>query len=40
MCGNRLTLWLSAMAAGITPESVYEVNGKEVLSSLNGDIVI
>lgn len=40
LCENRLTLRLSAMAAGITPESVYEVNDKEVLSSLNRDIVI
>lgn len=39
-CGNKLTLWLSAMAAGKTPECVYEVNDKEVLSSLNRDIVI
>lgn len=39
-CGNRLTLRLSATAAGITPGSIYEVNDKEVLSSLNRDIVI
>lgn len=34
------TLWPSAMAAGITPESIYEMNDKEMLSSLSGDIVI
>lgn len=35
--GNRLTLRLSAITAGITARSVYEVNDKEVLSSLNRD---
>lgn len=40
LCGNSLTLCLTAMAAGITPKSVYEVNDKEVLSFLNWDIVI
>lgn len=36
---HRLTAWPSTMAAGITLESVYEENDKEVLSSLNRDIV-
>lgn len=40
MCGNRLTLRLSTMAAGITPGSLYEVNDKEVPSYLNRDIDI
>lgn len=39
-CGNRLTLRLSTMAAGITPGGVYEVNDKVVPSPLNKDIDI
>lgn len=34
------TLWKSATTAGITPGTIYELNEKEMLSSLSRDIVI